>query len=128
MKTFKQYIEETVDFRLGGSANKGVKEYIGKTFRELEIGDVVYIWRVEPGNHVKKMIFNIRKNFNNGNFEGNFGGTTMKSTLELGEECLDFSLFGKRWSNGGCTVWALYEMTEGEIIDYINSDDESISY
>ena len=31
MRTFKQYIKETVDFRLGGKGNKGV---VSKTFSE----------------------------------------------------------------------------------------------
>jgi len=43
-KSFKQYIEESVDFRLGGSKNKGAAD---KTFDELEAGDTYYIWKCE---------------------------------------------------------------------------------
>ena len=47
MKTFKEYIEESYNFRLGGSQKKGFDqnsqtEY--KTFNELEDGDKFYAW------------------------------------------------------------------------------------
>lgn len=42
MKTFKQYIEESVDFRLGGSSNKG--DAAKKTFKDLEKGDSIFIY------------------------------------------------------------------------------------
>ena len=42
MKTFKQYIEEAVDFRLGGNKKKGFDQSKVKSFRDLEKGDVIY--------------------------------------------------------------------------------------
>jgi len=44
MKTFEQYIEEAVDFRLGGKDNKG--ETIFKTFTELSKGDIFYMYTI----------------------------------------------------------------------------------
>jgi len=49
MKTFKQYIKEAVDFRLGGSENKGVAE-IHKSFKDLEGGDYLHIWWFDESN------------------------------------------------------------------------------
>ena len=48
MRTFKQYIEEAADFRLGGKANKGV---VSKSFGELKEGDKFY-----------RYIYNIKEN------------------------------------------------------------------
>jgi len=47
MKSFKQYIEEGVDFRLGGSQNKDGNI---KTFKDLKVGDTVFWYRVHPKN------------------------------------------------------------------------------
>jgi len=44
MRTFEQYIEESVDFRLGGSKNKGA---VDKTFGELKDGDVFYRYSID---------------------------------------------------------------------------------
>lgn len=44
MKTFEQYIEEAVDFRLGGKDNKG--ETLFKTFTELSNGDIFYMYTI----------------------------------------------------------------------------------
>jgi len=41
MKSFEQYINEELNFRLGGSSNKGDNL---KTFSELEKGDEFYGW------------------------------------------------------------------------------------
>ena len=51
-KSFKQYIEESVDFRLGGKASKG--EFV-KSFGELERGDLCYAWRIgKVGQYIHK--------------------------------------------------------------------------
>ncbi len=44
MKTFDQYIRETVDFRLGGSANKG--DNLNR-FDDLEPGDKFYMYEFD---------------------------------------------------------------------------------
>ena len=44
MKTFTQYLTEKIDFRLGGSLNKGE---VYKSFEELEKGDKVYVYSVQ---------------------------------------------------------------------------------
>ena len=48
MKSFEEYIEEAVDFRLGGKADKGIAA--PKTFGELEKGDKIYLYRFENFN------------------------------------------------------------------------------
>ena len=48
MRTFEQYIKESVDFRLGGKSSKGDSI---KSFSELKNGDVFYYYRVrKDGN------------------------------------------------------------------------------
>jgi len=49
MKTFKQYIEESVDFRLGGNKKNGFNQTKYKSFRDLEKGDVIYEFDSETG-------------------------------------------------------------------------------
>ena len=47
MRTFEEYIREGVDFRLGGSWNKGLNQ--AKTFDQLEEGDIIYYyWESKP--------------------------------------------------------------------------------
>ena len=53
MKTFSEYISEAVDFRLGGSKNKGDNAELNKTFEELEKGDVIYLWNFDENNDVE---------------------------------------------------------------------------
>jgi len=53
MKTFSEYISEAVDFRLGGSGNKGDNAELNKTFEKLEKGDVIYLWNFDENNDVK---------------------------------------------------------------------------
>jgi len=43
MKSFEEFVNESVDFRLGGSANKGSTEI---TFGELERDDTFYVYDV----------------------------------------------------------------------------------
>ena len=42
MKTFEQYIRESVDFRLGGNQQKGFEQTNYKSFAELKKGDKFY--------------------------------------------------------------------------------------
>jgi len=44
MRTFEQYIREGVDFRLGGSANKGDNLNV---FSDLESGDKLYMYEFD---------------------------------------------------------------------------------
>jgi len=44
MKSFEQYIREAVDFRLGGSTNRGD---VSKPFNELEKGDKIYFYKFD---------------------------------------------------------------------------------
>jgi hypothetical protein len=44
MRTFEQYIKEAVDFRLGGSANKGD---VLNQFDDLEPGDKLYMYEFD---------------------------------------------------------------------------------
>ena len=48
MKTFKQYIEESVDFRLGGGQQNGFDQAKLKTLAELEKGDICYVYSDYP--------------------------------------------------------------------------------
>jgi len=60
MRTFEQYIKESVDFRLGGKSSKGDSI---KSFSELKNGDVFYYYRVRKDgseftiDHYSKRIF-----------------------------------------------------------------------
>lgn len=71
MRTFEQYIEESVDFRLGGSNSKGVAA--PKTFEELEKGDYLYYW--------------------------NFADSGSKLTLRLGFGCRITYINKSSWHN-----------------------------
>ena len=44
MKRISDYIKESYNFRLGGSQRKGFDQTEVKTFKELEKGDVYYVW------------------------------------------------------------------------------------
>lgn len=44
MKSFSEYIRESVDFRLGGKRQNGFEQNNAKSFAELKKGDVFYLW------------------------------------------------------------------------------------
>jgi len=48
MRTFEQYLREAVDFRLGGSSNKG--DAAKKSFKDLEKGDSIFIYIYKTKN------------------------------------------------------------------------------
>ena len=48
MRTFEQYIKEAIDFRLGGSSNKG--DAAKKSFKDLENGDSIFIYIYKTKN------------------------------------------------------------------------------
>ena len=58
MKTFKQYIEEGYNFRLGGSQQKGFNQ--AKSFSELEDGDVFYSWNKDMGETARGCYFSYK--------------------------------------------------------------------
>lgn len=53
MKTFAEYIEEAVDFRLGGKANKG--DEVEPVFKDLRNGDKLYFheWEMSKQGFAK---------------------------------------------------------------------------
>ena len=53
MKTFEQYIREAVDFRLGGSENKG--DEVEPVFKDLRNGDKLYFheWKMSNQGDAK---------------------------------------------------------------------------
>ncbi len=53
MKTFSEFLKESVDFRLGGSQNKGDNVELIKTFEELKRGDVIYLWNFDENNDIE---------------------------------------------------------------------------
>jgi len=56
MKTFEQYINEDLNFRLGGKENKG--DYVKHLkFSELEKGDIIYQWCVDTDKNTVVMEF-----------------------------------------------------------------------
>ncbi len=52
MKSFEEFVEESLNFRLGGSANKGAA--VEKKFSELEVGDSVYYFCFENNKQVER--------------------------------------------------------------------------
>jgi len=44
MRTFKQYIREAVDFRLGGDQKKGFEQNIANSLNDIEVGDILYFY------------------------------------------------------------------------------------
>ena len=53
MKSFEQFIEESYNFRLGGSQQKGYDQNRVKKFIELKEGDELYYWHEDNGSKVK---------------------------------------------------------------------------
>ena len=81
MKTFSDYIKETVDFRLGGKANKGVQQfnYFPKDKDELE-----------------ELIKNIIKERGN---EGDF------NDIDTSEVTAMYNMFNNARFNGDISLW-----------------------
>lgn len=55
MKTFTEYIKESINFRLGGKAKSGYNQSSGTstTFDELKPGDRIYIMLYEPSGNIE---------------------------------------------------------------------------
>ena len=58
MKSFSEYIKEAIDFRLGGSRNKGESD---KTFEELKEGDAFYYAMYDKREGRDNEVFCIRQ-------------------------------------------------------------------
>lgn len=58
MKSFEEFVEESLNFRLGGSANKGATAE--KNFSELEVGDKIYYFYFENYKQVERGEFIVR--------------------------------------------------------------------
>lgn len=82
MRTFEEYIKESINFRLGGKAKSGYNQSSGTstTFDELKPGDRIYIMLYEPSGNIEwvnKSIttFEIERvdiNGNNLRFQGHY--------------------------------------------------------
>jgi len=55
MRTFEEYIRESINFRLGGKAKSGYNQSSGTstTFDELKPGDRIYIMLYEPSGNIE---------------------------------------------------------------------------
>lgn len=58
MKSFEEFVEESLNFRLGGSTNKGAA--VEKNFSELETGDKMYSFYFENCKQVERTEFIVR--------------------------------------------------------------------
>ena len=58
MKSFEEFVEESLNFRLGGSSNKGAA--VEKKFSELEVGDKMYYFCFENCKQVERTEFIVR--------------------------------------------------------------------
>jgi len=122
MKTFKQYIEEAVDFRLGGKADKGVAA--PKSFGELEKGDKIYLYKFENFNvkSYRSDVFEYREKeahtFNHSHFmHGRWesGGQPVISILDKDLE-KDYFVEFIRGGNVFTRVYSTFEMTAEEAL------------
>ncbi len=114
MRSFEQYINEELNFRLGGSSSKGESV---KTFEELEKGDEIHFHAFEDGELYGSNDFTIRDIVNG----PGLGQKTFKffgESLTLSkDELQDFLCQYK--DNGIVQVYTTLEDSSEEIAKYL---------
>ena len=127
MKSFEQYIRESVDFRLGGKANKGSSQ---KTFNELEVGDTYYFWKFEHNfNLVDKDERNVtsvtgEEAANVIHFESMGEGKAMnRFEHKYADDDTMLIMSGTRFY-----LYATYDMTDEEVVKKIKEKRDSKNY
>ena len=134
MKTFEKYIREAVDFRLGGSANKGVE--LHKSFEELEKGDKVYFYGgVEPSKKIISFedVFEVSKILSEDPLK--FAGKWSKRNIDIGTFSLkhntdkSINILDDTMTRGEvCRVWTTFEMSKEELFDLVSKLGESVDF
>ena len=133
MKTFEEYIKEAVDFRLGGSANKGVE--LHKSFEELEKGDKVYFYGgVEPSKKIIAFedVFEVSKILSNKplKFAGKWSKNIDIDTFSLKHNTdKSMNILDDTMTRGEvCRVWTTFEMSKEELFDLVSKLGESVDF
>ena len=128
MKTFEQYIREAVDFRLGGSANKGKAT---KSFKDLEGGDYVYFYEIDRRKRsasktvegrIKRVKFETieKENIKILNiFYINNLEKGPESYTFISEENFEKDMYAFEWQSM-YAIWSTFDMTEEEALGIIN--------
>jgi len=127
---------ESVDFRLGGKANKGT--VIGKPLREIEAGDEIYMWWlnndevIDPKELQMTTLKIVSKTWDNG------GTLRLKYTVNGSRESMYFvekysnlDLDYDVWNNyDGYEVYITREATPEEIVELIEKEttNESVDF
>jgi len=130
-KRGKSEMYESVDFRLGGSKNKG--DNLHKKFEELEPGDSIYVYELTPdGKRTRTNIFDYKKRRRYSNnsssyfFIGEWRNEKLKmsKTILLSRDCYERSAFHSYKT----MVWSTYEMTDEELAEFVNNKDNEMRY
>ena len=124
-------VDESVDFRLGGKANKG--DYLHKKFEELEPGDSIYVYELtSDGKRIRTNIFDYKKrrrssdNSSSYFFMGEWRNEKLKmsKSILLSRDCYERSAFHSYKT----MVWSTYEMTDEELAEFVNNKDNEINH
>lgn len=130
VKRGEREMYESVDFRLGGKANKG--DYWHKKFEELEPGDSIYFYKLTSnGNLIKKNIFDYKKRRRSSDsdsvyFMGEWRNNKLKmsKSILLSRDCYERSAF----HSFKTMVWSTYEMTDEELAEFVNNKDNEMRH